>query len=70
MNVCTILVEFYSRSLIQILREILIDNDNINDDMPKIKAKDLYYVMEDLKILYKELESASKSTSEPSITGN
>ncbi|CAB4398743.1 unnamed protein product [Rhizophagus irregularis] len=66
-DVCTILVELYSRSLIQILQEILIDNDNINDDMPKIKAQDLYHVMEDLEILYNGLETASKSTSEPSM---
>ncbi|CAG8715612.1 4679_t:CDS:2 [Rhizophagus irregularis] len=66
-DVCTILVELYSRPLIQILQEILIDNDNINDDMPKIKAQDLYHVMEDLEILYNGLETASKSTSEPSM---
>ncbi|CAB5297093.1 unnamed protein product [Rhizophagus irregularis] len=47
---------------IQILK-ILIDNN----DMPKIKAQDLYHVMEDLEILYNGLETASKSTSEPSV---
>ncbi|CAB4491101.1 unnamed protein product [Rhizophagus irregularis] len=59
----TIFVELYSRPLIQILQEILIDNN----DMPKIKAQDLYHVMEDLEILYNGLETASKSTSEPSV---
>lgn len=63
----TIFVELYSRPLIQILQEILIDNN----DMPKIKAQDLYHVMEDLEILYNGLETASKFTFEPSVeTGN
>ncbi|PKC55192.1 P-loop containing nucleoside triphosphate hydrolase protein, partial [Rhizophagus irregularis] len=35
--------------------------------MPKIKAQDLYHVMEDLEILYNGLETESKSTSEPSV---
>uniref|UniRef100_U9TEF2 Uncharacterized protein n=4 Tax=Rhizophagus irregularis TaxID=588596 RepID=U9TEF2_RHIID len=35
--------------------------------MPKIKAQDLYHVMEDLEILYNGLETASKFTFEPSV---
>ncbi|GES88227.1 ATPase, AAA domain containing protein [Rhizophagus clarus] len=66
-DVCTTLVELKSQPLIEILQEILLDNDNINDDTPRIKAQDLFHIMEELKILQDKLKSASESTSEPSM---
>jgi len=61
---CTVFVELTSQPLINFIREILPRNNALLDDTPRVKAQDLYHIMEIIVKKRDDLRSASKPTPE------